>query len=43
LKIPMLLITHDADDVQALADQVVHLQDGRVNAGPTSRAETPLV
>ena len=29
LKIPMLLITHDDDDVQALADRVVHLRAGR--------------
>jgi molybdate transport system ATP-binding protein len=30
LRIPMLLITHDDDDVRALADEVVHLQAGRV-------------
>jgi len=32
LKIPMLMITHDEDDVRALADQVVHLRAGRVVA-----------
>jgi len=32
LKIPMLLITHDDDDVSALADEVVHVQSGRVGA-----------
>jgi molybdate transport system ATP-binding protein len=32
LKIPMLLITHDDDDVRALADEVVHLRAGRVAA-----------
>ncbi len=32
LKIPMLLITHDEDDVRTLADQVVHLRAGRVVA-----------
>ena len=39
LKLPMLLITHDEDDVRALADEVVHLQAGRVvraAAGATS-------
>lgn len=30
LGLPMLLITHDDDDVRALADAVVHLQAGRV-------------
>jgi molybdate transport system ATP-binding protein len=30
LEIPMLLITHDDDDVRLLADQVVHLRAGRV-------------
>ena len=30
LKIPMLLITHDDDDVRSLADEVVHLRAGRV-------------
>lgn len=33
LKIPMLMITHDDDDVRSLADEVVHLQAGRVVAG----------
>ncbi|KVE36279.1 sulfate/molybdate ABC transporter ATP-binding protein [Burkholderia sp. TSV86] len=30
LDIPMVLITHDPDDVAAFGDQVVRLQDGRV-------------
>jgi len=30
LRIPTLLISHDDDDVQALGDEVVHLQAGRV-------------
>ena len=30
LSIPMLLITHDEDDVQALADEVMHMQAGRM-------------
>jgi molybdate transport system ATP-binding protein len=30
LKIPMLTITHDDDDVEALADQVIHLHAGHV-------------
>ena len=30
LRIPMLLITHDDDDVRLLADEVVHLRAGRV-------------
>ena len=32
LKIPMLMITHDDDDVRTLADHVVHLRAGRVVA-----------
>lgn len=31
--LPMLLITHDDDDVEALADDVVHLLAGRVASG----------
>ncbi len=34
LKIPMLLITHDDDDVRTLADQVVHLHAGRAWSHP---------
>jgi molybdate transport system ATP-binding protein len=30
LKIPMLLITHDEDDIANLADEVVHIAAGRV-------------
>jgi molybdate transport system ATP-binding protein len=30
LRIPMLMITHDDDDVRTLADHVVHLRAGRV-------------
>jgi len=30
LDIPMLLITHDPDDVAAFGDQVVQVGDGRV-------------
>ena len=33
LGIPMLMITHDDDDVQALADQVIHLRAGQVVTG----------
>ena len=33
LQIPMLLITHDDDDVRSLADQVVHLRAGQVVSG----------
>jgi molybdate transport system ATP-binding protein len=32
LNIPMLMITHDDDDVRALADDVVHLRAGRIVA-----------
>jgi molybdate transport system ATP-binding protein len=32
LAIPMLVITHDDDDIRRLADDVVHLADGRVVA-----------
>ncbi len=34
LALPMLLITHDDDDVAALAEQVVHLAGGRVVDAP---------
>jgi molybdate transport system ATP-binding protein len=33
LRIPMLLITHDEADVRSLAQQVVHLEAGRVVGG----------
>ncbi|MEY8879208.1 MAG: ATP-binding cassette domain-containing protein [Leptothrix sp. (in: b-proteobacteria)] len=33
LALPLLLITHDDEDVQALADAVVELRDGRVHTG----------
>ena len=32
LGLPMLVITHDEDDLRALADEVIHLQAGRVAA-----------
>lgn len=38
LKIPMLMITHDDDDVRLLADEVVHLRAGRVV--PAAEAHT---
>ena len=38
LGLPMLLITHDEDDVRALADEVVHLAAGRVVASPAAPA-----
>ena len=34
LRVPMLLITHDDDDLRELAHDVVHVQGGRVAAGP---------
>jgi molybdate transport system ATP-binding protein len=40
LNIPMLLITHDDDDVRALADEVVHLRAGRVVAATDNLAMT---
>jgi molybdate transport system ATP-binding protein len=36
LQLPMLLITHDDDDVKALADEVVHIDGGRVVQRPGS-------
>ena len=42
LALPMLLITHDEADVEAFADEVVHLEAGRASprdgTGPTSPA-----
>lgn len=32
LRLPMILITHDEEDVEALADEVVHLDGGRIVA-----------
>lgn len=34
LQLPMILITHDEEDVEDLADEVVHLDAGRVVAHP---------
>ena len=41
LALPMLVITHDEDDVRALADQAFHVQAGRVGASEWLRAEAP--
>ena len=43
LRIPMLLITHDDDDVRVLADEVVHLHAGRVVAEPAAAGESAFV
>ena len=40
LDIPMVLISHDPDDVAAFGDQVVQLSEGRVQATPP-HAEWP--
>jgi molybdate transport system ATP-binding protein len=42
LRIPMLLITHDDDDVRTLAEDVVHLRAGRVVAAEPAPAETTV-
>jgi len=42
LRLPMLLITHDDEDVHVLADQVVHLHAGRVVEAPAMQ-EAALV
>ena len=39
LKIPMLMITHDDDDVRHLADDVVHLRAGRVATAAEAASE----
>lgn len=36
LQLPMLLITHDEDDVRALADDVVHIEAGQVVTMPSA-------
>ncbi|MFZ2990891.1 ABC transporter ATP-binding protein [Ideonella sp.] len=33
VQIPMLMITHDEDDARALAEEVIEMRDGRVEAG----------
>jgi len=38
LGVPMLLITHDEADVEALADEVVHIEAGRVAGRPVAVA-----
>ena len=38
LKIPLLVITHDDDDVRVLANEVVHLAGGRVVTEPAEEA-----
>ena len=37
LRIPLLLITHDDEDLRVLAHDVVHLQDGRVVAAADAK------
>lgn len=39
LKLPMLLITHDDDDVNSLAEQVIHVEAGRVVEKPSARGD----
>lgn len=34
ISIPTLLITHDEDDLEMLASEIVHMQDGKVVAAP---------
>jgi len=43
LDIPMVLITHDPDDVAAFGDQVVQLHEGRVRGGTPHTAWTSRV
>ena len=43
LKLPLLLITHDDDDVDCLAEQVVRLAGGRVAEGGTGGFEVGAV
>jgi molybdate transport system ATP-binding protein len=38
VQVPTLLVTHDPDDAALLAQQVVHIADGRIQQ--LSRAET---
>jgi molybdate transport system ATP-binding protein len=40
LSLPMLLITHDEDDLKALADEVIVLQAGRVADAPLANCVT---
>jgi molybdate transport system ATP-binding protein len=40
LRLPMLLITHDDDDVRLLADEVVHVRAGKVVDGTAVREAT---
>lgn len=35
LRLPLLLITHDEDDIDSLAQDVVHMEAGEVSARPT--------
>lgn len=38
VRLPMLLVTHDDEDLRELADDVVHLHAGRVCTAPPDRA-----
>lgn len=40
LSIPMLLITHDAEDVRVFGQQTLYLQDGRLSQPPAGLMET---
>ncbi|MBV8680026.1 MAG: ATP-binding cassette domain-containing protein [Aquitalea sp.] len=40
LDIPMLLITHDAEDIRSFGQHTIYLQDGRMVSAPT-RAQEP--
>jgi molybdate transport system ATP-binding protein len=42
LRLPMLLITHDDDDLRTLAEDVVHLRAGRVVDAQPATAEVTL-
>jgi molybdate transport system ATP-binding protein len=33
LALPMVLITHDEEDVKAFAEEVIHIQQGKVVSG----------
>jgi len=41
LQLPMLLITHDDDDVNCLAEQVICVDDGKVVESPSAPPELP--
>jgi molybdate transport system ATP-binding protein len=42
LDVPMLVISHDPDDVEALGDHVLEIREGRIHGGGTVKGHPPV-